>query len=410
MRNKLGLVIFGVAVVGLTGCSYVPDAVNPVSWYRDLSGASKNDKLGNGENQQNLDEGGNEPYPNLASVPAEPDTQLSGVDRDKLVDSLIADRQNAQYSADNLRAGEVANNVPPPAPPATAAKSGTSSNASTVTASAAAAPSPSPANPPPAANPAPAAAAAPPAQAPTTAQASPTPQSSAAAAAPPAQAPTTAAQASPASQSPAAASPNPANRANPPGPTARRLPPRGSEAPPPESSLQSPSIPNVPQGEAAMPAPPPPHIAPPPNQVASAAPPAAATRAPLLHPPTQTASAPASAPATAPASHSAISYRVADVSFAPGSAYLSGALRGTIAEVVKLHNAQGGRIRIVGFGEATGQDAAVAGLTLALDRAQAVAVALTDSGVAAKDISVEAAPVPARGGADAPRAEIYLEQ
>ena len=105
-----------------------------------------------------------------------------------------------------------------------------------------------------------------------------------------------------------------------------------------------------------------------------------------------------------------MSYRVADVTFASGSAYLSGALRGTIAEVVKLHNDQGGRIRIVGFGEATGQDAAVAGLTLALDRAQAVAVALTDSGVAAKDINVEAAPVPARGGADAPRAEIYLEQ
>ena len=51
----------------------------------------------------------------------------------------------------------------------------------------------------------------------------------------------------------------------------------------------------------------------------------------------------------------------------------------------------------------------MAGLTLALDRAQAVAVALTDSGVAAKDISVEAAPVPAKGGSDAPRAEIYLE-
>jgi len=97
------------------------------------------------------------------------------------------------------------------------------------------------------------------------------------------------------------------------------------------------------------------------------------------------------------------------VSFAPGSAYLSGALRGTIAEIVKLHSTEGGTIRIVGFGEASGKDAAIAGLTLALDRAQAVAVALTDAGVSAKDISVEAAPVPAKGGADAPRAEVYLE-
>jgi outer membrane protein OmpA-like peptidoglycan-associated protein len=125
---------------------------------------------------------------------------------------------------------------------------------------------------------------------------------------------------------------------------------------------------------------------------------------------TQQATAPANAPATAAAHRPGISYRVADVSFAPGSAYLSGALRGTIAEIVKIHNTEGGTIRIVGFGESTGKDAAVAGLTLALDRAQAVAVALTDSGVAAKDIAVEAAPVAAKGGTDAPRAEVYIEQ
>jgi outer membrane protein OmpA-like peptidoglycan-associated protein len=85
-------------------------------------------------------------------------------------------------------------------------------------------------------------------------------------------------------------------------------------------------------------------------------------------------------------------------------------LRGTISEIAKTHNTGGGTIRVVGFGEATGKDAAVAGFTLALDRAQAVAVALTDAGVAAKDIAVEAAPVPAKGGVDAPRAEVYLEQ
>jgi len=63
----------------------------------------------------------------------------------------------------------------------------------------------------------------------------------------------------------------------------------------------------------------------------------------------------------------------------------------------------------VGHGEGRGGNAAITGFTLALDRAQAVAVALTNSGVPAKDISVEAAPVPARGGRDVPRAEIYLE-
>lgn len=105
----------------------------------------------------------------------------------------------------------------------------------------------------------------------------------------------------------------------------------------------------------------------------------------------------------------AISYRVADVTFTAGSALLSDRLRDTIASIVKLHNDNGGTIRIVGHGEAQGGNAAMTGFTLALDRAQAVAVALTDSGVAAKDISVEAAPVAARGGKDVPQAEIYLE-
>jgi len=116
----------------------------------------------------------------------------------------------------------------------------------------------------------------------------------------------------------------------------------------------------------------------------------------------------ASAPANAPRGP-AISYRVAEVRFAPGSALLSDKLGNTIAGIVKAYNENGGTIRIIGHGEAGGSDAAVTGLNLALDRAQAVGVALTNSGVPAKDIAVEAAPVAARGGNDVPRAEVYLE-
>ncbi len=391
MRNKLGLVILGMTLAGVSGCSRVPDAVNPISWYRDVTGLSKNDDLGKGENEQNLAQGSNEPYPNLGTVPAPPDTQLSGVDRDKLVKSLVADRNNAHYSADNLRAGNVPSTVPPPAPPSKpAASSATLSSASA---------SPPPAVPA-APSPPPVATAAPVAAAP---------------ASPPSVAPP------PVASPPVASSPPPRASASPPPASSntnvasgnaeqRRAPVRGSEAPPAESSLQSPTISNLPQGEAATPPPPPPRAVP--NRVASAAPPPSA-RAPVLRAPggkpTQQATAPGNTPATVALHHPGISYRVADVSFAPGSAYLSGALRGTIAEIVKLHSTEGGTIRIVGFGEASGKDAAIAGLTLALDRAQAVAVALTDSGVSAKDISVEAAPVPAKGGADAPRAEVYLE-
>jgi outer membrane protein OmpA-like peptidoglycan-associated protein len=375
VRNKFGLVILGVTLLGASGCSSVPDAVNPISWYRDATGISKNDDLGKGENEQNLAEGGNEPYPNLGNVPSAPDNQLSGVDRDKLEKSLVADRNNAQYSADNLRAGDVASTVPPPAPPAP--KSSSTSSSATI----ASAPTSQP-----------------PAAAPATANAAPSSPPRAASSPPPT--PSPAATATPV--------PPPTNKITANNTQQRKPPMRGSEAPPPESSLQSPSIPNLPQGETPTPTPPAPRNA----RVANAAPPPS-TRAPVLRrpgsAPTQQASAPANAPATAAPHRPGISYRVADVSFAPGSAYLSGSLRGTIAEVVKIHNSEGGTIRIVGFGESTGKDAAVAGLTLALDRAQAVAVALTDSGVSAKDIAVEAAPVPAKGGADAPRAEVYLE-
>jgi outer membrane protein OmpA-like peptidoglycan-associated protein len=339
--NKARLIIAVAVALELAGCSSVPDALNPINWYRDVMGLSADDDLGNGQNEQNLQAGGDQPYPNLGSVPAPPDTALSSIDRDKLVDSLVADRNNANYSNDDLRAGRTAVTAPPPA-----------------------AANPSAAPPPRAASPA----------------SAPAPSAPVASAAPP-----------------------PATPSLAPGAAARQ---RGSEAPPPESPLTSPTVKSLPQGETATPAPPPPTI-PPPDQVAMATPRAPALK---LRPPGSTET-PASAPAAAASASrgAAVSYRIADVRFSPGSALLGDKLRDTIAEIVKLHNESGGTIRIVGHGEAGGGNAAVTGLNLALDRAQAVGVALTDSGVPAQDIVVEAAPVAARGGTDVPRAEVYLE-
>lgn len=104
----------------LGGCSSVPDAVNPIAWYRDLSGASKDDKLDKDQpNQANLDAGGKQPYPNLADVPNAPDRATSAIDRDALQKSLVADRQNAAYTDQQLRATTPAPglvNPPPPVP------------------------------------------------------------------------------------------------------------------------------------------------------------------------------------------------------------------------------------------------------------------------------------------------------
>src|SRR5271170_1043965 len=96
-----------VGLVGLlSGCSWVPDAVNPVSWYRDLSGVSANDKLDkNQPNQANLDAGGKAPYPNLSEVPTVPDRANGAIDRDALQKSPVADRQNANYTDKQLRGG-----------------------------------------------------------------------------------------------------------------------------------------------------------------------------------------------------------------------------------------------------------------------------------------------------------------
>src|SRR6185312_15009249 len=105
VRSKIRLIVLAAVVAQLGACSSLPNAVNPVSWYRGITGASKNDDLGKGQNEENLKEGSNEPFPNLGTVPDAPETALSTIDRDKLVDSLIADRNNAKYANDDFRAG-----------------------------------------------------------------------------------------------------------------------------------------------------------------------------------------------------------------------------------------------------------------------------------------------------------------
>jgi outer membrane protein OmpA-like peptidoglycan-associated protein len=360
VRSKTRLIVLAAVVAQLGACSSVPNAVNPVAWYRGITGASKNDDLGKGQNEENLKEGSNEPFPNLGTVPDAPETALSTIDRDKLVNSLIADRNNAKYANDDLRAGRAAPGAPPPPPP----------------------------------EPAPKSAAGPAGPASSNAKAAPVPKQ-------------------------AASSGDKLAKAQPPA--------RGSEAPPAESSLQSPKIDNPPKGDTVTPAPLPPRIPPartastkaPPEPPSSAPTPQtdtvmAAPPPPNIPPPQHAASSggektASAAPAAASDARRAVMHHVADVSFPSGSALLSDKVGDTIDAIVKQHAKDGGKIRIVGHGEAAGANAAVAGFNLALNRAQAVAVALSDKGVPSKDIAVEAAPVAASGGQDAPRAEVFFE-
>jgi outer membrane protein OmpA-like peptidoglycan-associated protein len=298
--------VFGLVCL-LGACSSVPNAVNPIAWYRDLSGASKDDELDkNQPNQANLDAGGQQPYPNLADVPKAPDTATSAIDRDALQKNLVADRQNASYTDQQLRGNTpVLALVPPPAPaPAVA----------------------------------------------------------------------------PATPSQAAAAKAPADA-----------------APPQDSSLTSPTIPNVPTGEMPAPPPPPPKIAPSPVQANAAPKPPAAPAAPAAG---ERRSAPSS------------SLPAATIVFTAGSAVMADAERDRLSEVAAAQHDKGGTIRVVGHAEtvagAVGTEQQLTQFNLAMLRARTVAQALNADGVPSQSITVEAAPGRA-GDTDALHAEVFIE-
>src|SRR6185437_2437553 len=106
-------VLLAAVAIGLSGCG---SGADPIALYRDLSGNSSADAKDKAPNSQNLTQGAKEPYPNLASVPKQPDSALTKVDRDRMAKGLIADRQNAQYTDEQLHAGQDLHAIPPPPP------------------------------------------------------------------------------------------------------------------------------------------------------------------------------------------------------------------------------------------------------------------------------------------------------
>jgi len=340
-RIWIGTAIAAVALP-LAGCSHVPDAVNPVAWYRDASGTSKSDaEDANQRNQQNLETGSKQPYPNLATVPNAPTQATSTIDRDKLVQGLVADRANAKYNNEQLQAGSQLASIAPPPPPVKLNPPGTPATTAVSPPSSAAAPAPSA--------------------------------------------------------------------------SASKPPARGQQQPPAESTLASPSIPTTPQGQVPPPPPPQPEVArtsPPPAPAIPSAAPSAPPAAPQLTPPAgvRAGGQPSLAMKTPAKAQSPVSVSVGDVVFAQGSSDLAETQRSALAEIAGLYKQTGGDIRIVGHSEPGHSNDAIrqriAGLDLALDRANAVAQALTKMGVPAHNIRVEAAPA---GAQEQPRAEVFME-
>jgi hypothetical protein len=365
------LVVIALAAT-LAGCSWLPDYANPVDWYRGLTGASKSDAASNAQpNVENLEAGGHEPYPNIGTVPAVPEDAMSTVDREKLQKGLVADRAHAEYSDQQLHAGQ---NVPPLAGQepqvamaatasigAPAASSAAGASASTATASSA-----TPATPVPGASPA-------------------------------AASPGTGAAASPGTGSAA------------PVRTPQQKVVKGSVPPPQESPLVSPSIANLPQGEA-------PHAAPPaptgeqPAQVAVVVPTPPIPPPAIAAPITPTTEPPIM---RGPSGRRGVTLEAASIVFGGAGKGLSDEDNRHLAEVAKERQQHGGSLRVIGYGgNGPGTTAAqqrVSGFNAALDRANRVAQALVKLGVPMSRMTVQAEPPLAGGGRATGQVVVLLE-
>jgi hypothetical protein len=305
-------------------------------------------------------------------VPAPPDAAMTKIERQKLAQGLVADRQNAQYTDQQLRAGQNMAAIPPPAPeqpakPAPAAAKTAAPKAAPPPAAAAAKPAaPAPAPPP--------AAAAKPKPAPAeTAEAKP---------------PKKAKTPPPDDGAPAqAASAKPSPRAK-----------RGAEAPPQESSLRPPETRDMPVGEALR--------QPPPSPVARGK---SEKREQLAAATPPEGDAETMAPARGP--RPGISMEVAEIGFSKGP--FRGKIldrdRKQLADAAKLALDNHATVRVIGYGGApAGGDLSqreFQSFGAALDNAKAVAVALTELGVPANRIDIET--VAKVNSAD--RADIFVE-
>lgn len=394
-RAGIGTAILMAALaIGLSGCGGSSDSVDPIAWYRDLSGNSAADSKDKAPNSQNLAEGGKQPYPNLASVPKQPDNAITKVDRDRLAKGLIADRQNAQYTDEQLHAGQDLHAVPPPPP---APKIAATEPASTPKTAQAAPPrSPPRAAPPPKVSAAP----------------RPGPVKQEALAPPPATAtqPVAPAPAPAVAQVPAPkVAQAPTKQSKPETKTADKKTnetkkkkeakvKRGSQPPPEESPLRSPTLGAMPSGQAVR--------TPPPQPPGTPNAPSHAERSSHAE-----EVAAASPPPRSDVDGNRGRPLVTEITFAPGPfrARLTAADKEHLAEIARVVAHGNSRVRIVGYGVAApGGDQAqreFQSFNAALDNAKAVGIELAKLGVPASRIDIETA----RRASSSDRAEVFVQ-
>jgi outer membrane protein OmpA-like peptidoglycan-associated protein len=417
-RTRLAARRLAVAalLLGLTAC-------NPVDTWRDLTGVSRNDPdPDTTPNTKNLAAGEASDYPNLATVPPPPERALTAAEREKLTQSLIADRTNARHTDEQLRAGFSPVAAAPPPPPGE-----------------------------PGAQPEQVAAAPPP---------SPTPVPSSPGAAPHAESAHNGAaaekpakllpslSAEPASASTATGVGSAGEKSALPLAGAPRTARAGGKTPaepgqglrkqgeppepgPMESNLEVPQARATPAPEQIQPAPPPPQLPPTPKVAVTPTPmpgglAAGGALAPMPLPEARSSAGyepppaspelpppPARAAAAGPEKGGAkpparVGTPVAEIQFGTDSTTLTDKDRQTLETVLPAYQQNPGKVRIVGYaGAGSGAVEQLNSYRTALDRAQAVASALTKAGIPSDKIQVEAAPQGENAGES--RAEVLLE-
>ncbi len=411
-----------LAVVGLLlGVA----ACNPVDTWRDLTGVSRNDPdPDTTPNTKNLAAGEASDYPNLATVPPPPERALTAAEREKLTQSLIADRTNARHTDEQLRAGFSSVAAPPPPPPG---EPGAQPEQATTAPPSSPTPVPS---------------------APAAAPAADSARNGAAAEKPAKLLPSLSAEPASASTAtgvgaadekstlPLAGTPRTARAGGKtPAEPGQGLRKQGEppEPGPMESSLEVPQARATPEPEQIQPAPPPPQLPPTPKvattptpmpgglaaggalapmplpeakSTAGYEPPPAAPELPPPAPPTRTAAAdPGKGGGKPPAP---VGTPVAEIKFGADSTTLTDKDRQTLETVLPVYQQNPGKVRVVGFaGAGSGAVEQLDSYRTALDRAQAVASALTMEGIPSDKIQVEAAPQGVNSGES--RAEVLLE-
>ena len=99
MHGVTGLVLMGT-IFATAGCSYVPDALNPVEWYEDVVSLFEDEETMEAREVAGTPvPGASQRYPSLATVPPRPAGASTPEQRTVIARGLVADRRQARAAA-----------------------------------------------------------------------------------------------------------------------------------------------------------------------------------------------------------------------------------------------------------------------------------------------------------------------